>query len=61
MYVHDGIRVHALRELNLTRNLEYVLGGNPVFAMSEQTKRCLSLLLERAAPFSRFWYFSHVT
>ena len=33
---HCGIRVHALRELNLTRNLEYVLGA-PVFAMPEQT------------------------
>jgi len=43
-----GIRVHALRELNLTRNLEYVLGATPYLPMSEQTKYALSLLLERA-------------
>jgi hypothetical protein len=36
MYVHCGIRIHALRELNLTRNLEYVLGA-PYLPCPEQT------------------------
>jgi hypothetical protein len=48
MYVHGGIRIHALRELNLTRNLEYVLWGARICHACAD-KLCLSLLLERAA------------
>jgi hypothetical protein len=33
-----GIRIHALRELNLTRNLEYVL-GEPYLPCPERARR----------------------
>jgi hypothetical protein len=45
----------ALRELNLTRNLEYVLGRPYLLCLSRQGARCR---FGRGVAFSRFWHFS---
>jgi hypothetical protein len=47
MYVHCGIRIHALRELNLTRNLEYVLGA--LYLPCPEQTTCPPPLRERVA------------
>jgi hypothetical protein len=57
MYVHGGIRIHALRELNLTRNLEYVLWGARILpCLCRQT---LSVVASGQGDHSPgFWHFS---